>query len=112
MDAIKHTQGKWETDFVHGVGDLVRSYTGDDLLLIARVLRPEDAEFIVRACNSHYDLVKALEETQAVLEEVYETACNNPTKSTAKHCQITSMANRNFIAKEIVRKAITKAEGK
>ena len=59
----------------------------------------EDAEFIVRACNSHYELLEALEICRAELRN---------------HC-ITEIGDICFVAKEAVYvadKVISKAEGK
>jgi predicted FMN-binding regulatory protein PaiB len=57
------TPTPWEYQQVHKEGyfKIIRD-DGEDVYKIANGLSHEDAEFIVRACNAHDDLVKALQE--------------------------------------------------
>lgn len=66
----KHTQTPWAVDNqqpIAGINfgdDPLKSIVkgmGDATYVIAEMLAPDDAEFIVRACNAHDDLVAALD---------------------------------------------------
>ena len=58
---MKHTQGAWYFEYENsGNGSFLEWYelqTEDDL--IGKIYKTEDAEFIVRACNAHDDLLEA-----------------------------------------------------
>lgn len=43
---------------------------GDDYFVATHICNQQDAEFIVRACNAHDDLVSALQEAVAVIERL------------------------------------------
>lgn len=58
MSDIKHSPLPWQVREKQ-----ILALNGDDLFHIetADIFKQEDADFIVRACNSHYELIEALE---------------------------------------------------
>lgn len=59
---IKHTPLPWFYEQVHKEGYFkITRDDGEDTHKVASGLSQSDAAFIVRACNSHYDLIAALE---------------------------------------------------
>ena len=94
-----HTPGPWfahQRDWVLGHFSITnKESTGNPKWDIARTWEPANAEFIVKACNAHDDLLEACKEA---LAERY--LCLSPLAYDASH----------VVA--ILAKAIAKAEGK
>lgn len=61
-EKVKHTPTPWALDSLDGPNTLLAYRTSGESFTMAVLseLSSEDASFIVRACNSHYDLLKAL----------------------------------------------------
>lgn len=73
MSDTKHTPGPWQVSHIRSVvGTIIwRNDGNEDNTGHARICRnvtnPADAEFIVRACNSHDQLVAALQAAREAL---------------------------------------------
>ena len=57
----EHSPLPWKRHRPVYYADEAEQIFNDDNILIACYVRPKDAELIVRACNSHADLLEALE---------------------------------------------------
>lgn len=74
---MKHTETPWKlTDCPGDIDDkdgelLACTHTMDDGITAA-----QNAAFIVRACNSHYQLVAALKEMMSAYEQCLPDHCN------------------------------------
>lgn len=67
----KHTPGPWSFGEYTGSEDDCYIKGGETRILGAgKKLTKNNAEFIVRACNSHYDLLEALEAMLTVEEDL------------------------------------------
>jgi hypothetical protein len=79
MTDTKHTPTPWRTEYSEHMNDYENEdwviYSGDTCICSTNyystpgIEREEDAKFIIRACNSHDDLVAALEKAKEVLED-------------------------------------------
>jgi hypothetical protein len=110
----KHTPGPWESFLDEDWGRVVKCQRtpGSDIMCVIDTRevaddksfeeRDANAEFIVRACNAHYDLLEALEEYAGVEIDLTEASC---------HVGICSMEKCGRCSREIkARAAIAKAK--
>lgn len=99
-NALAHTPLPWMVNKYHGIGTGERGtddiiVTGEGLAMCDHPSAGGNAEFIVRACNSHYELISCLVHVISACEVPGATTTANMEKQIA-----------------IARAAIKKAEGK
>lgn len=76
MSEIKHTPLPWQYNY----DDVLASEYADDLICNCEWRDEEgkaNAAFIVRACNSHYELLEALKDTLSALGNFYDSDNDN-----------------------------------
>ncbi len=79
MTEVKHTPLPWITAGRNGAGDHIHGNDGEVAWCRTYVGIPSEtikanAEFIVRACNSHYELLDAARRAEAMIELLRATA--------------------------------------
>lgn len=69
---MKHTPGPWEyIRYADEPGFYIRNIHRGDMVAVANDLTESDAQFIVKACNHHYELLESLKTAVGLVELRY-----------------------------------------